>query len=240
MKKWFCALMAAVLAICCAGCAADSPAASAGKETTTCPEVYSPDEYMLYQNIFYKDYAKDAVNKPVVKEGVFATVYDAYNQRQRYYVWGYYDKTKCCDWQWEFVPEKPETLPAPGSLIKVSGTFVANDMALDKYWIFLPTVETKTVYTGPQAELNMGVMSGTLERVQILNILYRSEAFEGKSFIAYGRVLADKIQDPYYNGSWQIPYSWDGTLPGLDVLCSLSGKVQGGTLAAVQLAPMES
>ena len=218
--------------------ASQAPAAPAQSETRA--EVFSQDEYMLYQNVFYNDYGPKVDGTQVEKEGVFAMITDAFNQRQRYYVWGYYDKTRCCDWQWEFVPDNPDALPAPGSLITVSGTFASAKDALDGYWIKDASFSTKQTYGGESASLDMAAMSCTLERVQMYNVMYKPEEFEGKDFTAYGRLTADSmLQDPYYDGSWQIGYSWDGSDPGIDRLCAVRGEILGGTLTVESLDPME-
>ena len=144
-------LLLSLLLLC--GCGKSAPAPQTPVDparSDALPEVYSQDEYMLYQNVFYGDYGAEAVGKTVEKQGAYATVYDAYNQRQRYYVWGYYDRTKCCDWQWEFVPENPDALPAPGSMIRVTGTFAASEDALDGYWIEPADCSVEGIYTGPR------------------------------------------------------------------------------------------
>ncbi len=229
-------LLAVLTVAVCAGCGAE-PTEDAGTETSakintdTRPEVLSQDEYVLYQNIFYGDYGKDSDGTSVEKEGVFASVYDAYNNRRRYYVWGYYDQTKCCDWQWEFVPNDETELPAVGSLITVSGTFVSDEAALDGYWISSASVSAKTVYSGAVAECDMRSMSDTLERVQIYNITYHPEAFQDKEFTAYGRVASlSSIEDPYYDGSWQIEISWDGEIPGIGTIVEIAGTISDGKL----------
>ena len=234
-------LLLSLLLLC--GCGKSAPAPETPAEparSDALPEVYSQDEYMLYQNVFYGDYGAEAVGKPVEKQGAYATVYDAYNQRQRYYVWGYYDRTKCCDWQWEFVPENPDALPAPGSMIRVTGTFAASEDALDGYWIEPADCSVEGIYTGPAADLNMAVMSCTLERVQMLNILYKPEEFEGRSFTAYGRLTAEgTLQDPYYDGSWQIPCRQDGDAPDPERLYLLNGTVEDGALKAQSMENLE-
>ena len=223
-------LAAAVVCGCC-GCAAsglqDQPAGKSDERQ----EVFSQEEYVLYQNIFYNGYGADYDGKPAVKEGVFAIISDAYNNRQRYYVWGYYDQTRCCDWQWEFVPQPGEELPPVGSLVKVTGTFVSDTDALDGYWIKDAHTELKTEYSGSAAEINMYCMSCTLERVQIYNIMYRSEAFADKEFSGYARIASlDKLEDPYYNGSWQIEFSWDGAIPAIGTLVEITGLTRDGKL----------
>lgn len=199
-------------------------------------EVTDPDEYILYQNVFYQDYGKDIAGTTVTKEGIFASVYDAYNSCQRYYVWGYYDQTKCCDWQWEFVPQEGETLPPVGSLVTVTGTFAYDESALDKYWIKDAHTELKTEYAGPTAERDMLAMSCTLERVQMYNILSHADVFEGQEFYAYGRIAStNTLQDPYYDGSWQIGISWNGNVPAIGTLVAISGVIENGTLTVQSL-----
>lgn len=240
-------LALAILALC-AGCGGDPSAAPEGNDPgqTTAPsgqgssgaevsnerqEQFSQDEYVLYQNVFYQDYGKSCDGTKVTKTGVFASVYDAYNSRTRYYVWGYYDQTRCCDWQWEFVPQDEGSLPPAGSLVKVSGTFSYDDSALDKYWITDAQVTLKTEYAGPSAERDMRSMSCTLERVQMINILYHADVFEGQEFFAYGRIAApDTLQDPYYDGSWQIGFAWDGSVPAVGTLVEISGTIENGKL----------
>lgn len=247
LKRIISALLAALLIAACAGCGSASPeeAVPSGQEAPESsgqeaseerPEVFSQDEYVLYQNIFYEDYGKDYDGARVEKEGVFASLYDAYNGRQRYYVWGYYDQTKCCDWQWEFVPREGEALPPVGSLVTVTGTFVYNDEALDKYWIVDAHTELKRAYSGTTAETDMYSMSCTLERVQILNIKYRSDSFQNKEFLAYGRIASlNSLQDPYYDGSWEIDFTWDGTVPAIGTLVMLSGRISDGKLIVASM-----
>ena len=173
-------------------------------------------------------------NTPVTKNGVFAVIQDAFNDHTRYYVWGYLDNTRCCDWQWEFVPKDTTNLPAVGSLITVSGTFVKDeDSALDGYWIKDADVSTVTAYSGAASDMHMLAMSDTLERVQLLNIMYRPEAFEGKTFTAYGRIAGPGVlQDPYYDGSWEIPFTSasDTSALAIGTNVTLNGKVSAGTL----------
>ena len=245
-------LVLSILAACvgCGGSSADpssdpstvpeteTPATEAGGSAvaTERPEQYSPDEYILYQNVFYQDYGKQCDGTQVSKTGVYTSIYDAYNERQRYYVWGYYDQTKCCDWQWEFVPQEGETLPPVGSLVTVTGTFAYDDSALDKYWITDAHTELKTEYAGPTAERDMCAMSCTLERVQMYNILSHADVFEGQEFYAYGRIAStNSLQDPYYDGSWQIGITWGGNLPAIGTLVEISGVIENGTLTVQSL-----
>ena len=193
-------------------------------------------EYVLYQNVFYNDYAKKIDGKTVKKVGIFATLHDAFNNTDRYYVWGYMDQTKCCDWQWEFQPKKGEKLPPVGSLVTVEGTFSSDDGALDNYWIKDATVKTTTVYTGPTYDVNMYVMSDTLERVQIANVVQIPDYFQNKTFSAYGRVKTmNSLQDPYYDGSWYIGFTYGGSVPAIGTTVLLTGTLNSGALTVETL-----
>ncbi|MBQ3356789.1 MAG: hypothetical protein IJG45_06715 [Oscillospiraceae bacterium] len=241
-KAFLSTLLTAAILAACAGCA-DSPSpaptettdpteATQEAVTTERPETFSQDEYVLYQNVFYSGYGADYDGKPTEKEGVFAVIHDAYNDRLRYYVWGYYDQTRCCDWQWEFVPQDVNALPPVGSLVTVRGTFASGEEALDGYWITDAQVETDAAYTGPAADLDMRSMGATLERVQMYNIMYHPEAFEGQTYFAYGRIASvNSIQDPYYDGSWSNTITWGGDLPAVGTLVEVTGTVEGGTLS---------
>lgn len=250
MKALLALLLALAVAAACAGCgesAAETPTETVAAPTETAavpteslpdaaveerPEVFSQDEYMLYQNIFYSGYGQDYDGKPTEKEGVFAVIHDAYNDCTRYYVWGYYDQTRCCDWQWEFVPQDASALPPVGSLVNVTGTFAYDESALDKYWIKDASVALKTEYAGPTAELDMRSMGATLERVQMYNIMYHPDVFDGQTYLAYGRIASvNSIQDPYYDGSWSNTITWGGSLPAIGTLVEVSGTVENGTLS---------
>lgn len=208
--------------------------ASSGGDVEKSSERQGPvnqTEYVLYENVFYKGYAKNFDGKSVNKVGVFAILHDAYNDVDRYYVWGYKDQTKCCDWQWEFVPKKGQKLPAVGSLVTVKGTFVSDDGALDKYWIKDAKVTTNTIYTGPTYDVNMYVMSDTLERVQLINVNQFPDYFKDQTFSAYGRVKTmTSFQDPYYDGSWYYEFNYDGSVPAIGKMILLTGTLTDGSL----------
>lgn len=207
---------------------------------TDIPLVLNQKEYILYQNVFYNGYDSDYAGTFMTKEGVFTTLWDAFSNKERYYVWGCLDKTRCCDWQWEFVPGNNAKIPNNGSLVKVSGIFSPSDDALDGYWLINTQLETKNQYIGETAEIDMYTMSDTLERVQILNIIYRSESFEGKEFSAYGRIAIQSLQDPYYDGSWKIPLkSLDNTIPAIGTTVRIKGKIESGILLANMIEIME-
>ena len=164
-----------------------------------------------------------------MKEGTFATLFDAYNNVTRNYVWGYNDQTKCCDWQWELKVDDESDLPKNGSLITVSGTYEENESALDKFWIIHPTITVKKAFAGREFDIDMQSMDNTLERVQTSNIVRKAEAFEGKTVCGYGRILnATTLQDPYYDNSWTIGITGDFDVPAFGTLVLVSGTVYNG------------
>lgn len=196
------------------------------------PTVLNSSEYVLYQNIFQNGYAKQYAGKKVTKRGIFTTLYDAYNERTRYYVWGHLDQTKCCDWQWEIVIDDTAGLPANGSLVEVSGIFDADESALDGYWIREATVATLTRYVGKTADVDMCTMSDTLEYVQLASINTHGDVFEGKTVSAYGRIYdLENIQDPYYDGSWVTRFSSSMTLPAIGTSVVLRGIIASSVIS---------
>ncbi|MBP5428613.1 MAG: hypothetical protein J6Z04_04940 [Clostridia bacterium] len=221
-------LLALITALICSGCGKEAVPGgdpSGASFSVKRFEKISQEEYILYQNFFYNGYAKDFVGKKVKKEGVLTVLHDAFNSTERYYVTGYADQTKCCDWQWEFVPPEGAELPPVGSLVTVEGTFTYDEQnALDKYRITNTTLKTKKSFGEPAYEINMYVMGDTLERVQLANFKQFPAVFENKEFIAYGRIKAlDVLQDPYYDGSWEIGFVWDGTAPKLGTTVVMTG-----------------
>ncbi len=233
MKKLYIALVLILSVFLLSGCGSTANVPSTGtvKTAEKVPEILNQAGYLLYQNIFYNGYGTQYEGQEVVKRGVLAKLQDAYSQRNRYYVWGYLDNTKCCDWQWEIVPMDEKSLPPVGSLVMVKGVFRADDAALDGYWITDASVNEEIRYIGAQEEINMLAMDVTLERVQMYNILYRSSAFEGKLFTAQGRIAAPGVlEDPVYNGSWQIPFSSEAACPSIGTLVTLTGRISEGEL----------
>lgn len=188
----------------------------ASEEATTLPanapdeavvgikETFSSLEYAAYVNIFYEEKADEYVNKTYTKEGTFAVLRDEYNKVDRYYVWGYADKTRCCDWQWEFVPSDVSALPKAGSYVKLTGKLVADEKALDGYRFTETKLDTVEAYT-PADGMDLTVMSPTLVRVEIANMQGNSEAFKDKKVTVFGRALNGScIQHPYYDNSWNL------------------------------------
>lgn len=233
-------LLAAV--ILCAGCGSGEKASadSGGPSSAEVPVVLNQMEYLLYQNIFYNQTGDQYAGQEFTKQGVFGVIYDAFSEMTRYYVWGYLDNTRCCDWQWEIKVDDPQNLPASGSLVTVKGTFAASDDALDGYWLTNPEITVQSRYTGGGQELDMYTLSNTLERVQVLNIYYFPEVFEGKTFSAYARVFSPTLlQDPYYDGSWQIAFTAKETVPAIGTTVLLTGTVAGGALSSSTLTVLD-
>ena len=236
MKRIFCALLCALMVLACVSCG--DTAKTADTPEGAVPTVLNPDEYILYQNIFFNDQAGSFVNKTVTKTGTFTTLYDRYNETERYYVWGYNDQTKCCDWQWEIVPAKDAQIPANGTLVEVTGKFCASADALDGYWITDASVTTKTPYEDQKIDVDMCTMGGTLERVEIVNLQNKPEFFEGKTVRAYGRVYSNtSIQHPYYDETFELAFEGASKLPAIGTEVIVSGTFEGGVIknATVEL-----
>lgn len=200
--------------------------------------VLEPAEYVLYENIFYNDRGADYINRPVEKTGIFTKITDAFNSMERYYVWGYNDNTKCCDWQWEFVPSDLNELPPVGSTVKVVGNFVAEEKALDNYWIENATVETISEYKNSKVDLDLTTMGGTLERVQVINMQRFNEVFEGKTVAAYGRVeTPNSIQHPYYDNAFSLNFKSNDSIEAFGTVVIVSGTFENGIVnsASVQI-----
>ena len=204
------------------------------------PTVLMPSEYVLYTNIFYNQTGEDYVGDTFQKVGVYTRIYDAFNGRERYYVWGYKDATKCCDWQWEFVPAQGAELPSVGSQVEVTDAFAGSENALDGYWIEDAAIQVRTPYAAPATDIALTTMSDTLERVQLLNIQYKPEEFEGKDVYFYGRVSGPGvIEDPYYDGSWTQKIESADELPAIGTIVIVHGTVKDGVVTAATITPTE-
>lgn len=167
-------------------------------------ETFNTLEYAAYMNIFYEKKGDEYENKVYTKTGTFSVLRDEYGNTDRYYVWGYADKTRCCDWQWEFVPSDTSSLPKAGSYIKMKGKLIKDEKALDGYRYVDVTVTTLEDFT-PADGTDLTVMSPTLARVQIANMQYKPEKFNGKNIRIFGRALNGScLQHPYYDGSWNM------------------------------------
>ena len=244
MKKRFFALLgvvliAALLPAC--GSTADAPEASQQQAenvvSDVMPTVVNTAEYTLYRNIFFNDMQADYDGKETIKEGTFATIHDAFNDVTRYYVWGYNDQTKCCDWQWELKMDDVSDLPTNGSLVRVTGTYETNEDGLDDFWIIHPQITVKTPFVGRDYDIDMQAMSDTLERVQTINISNRKDVFEGKTVCGYGRVQNENtLKDPYYDNSWTVAISGEYEVPAFGTMVLVSGTIRDGVIADCEIA----
>ena len=202
MKKLISLFVVLLICLSFASCGGTSEPTDGG---TTDFEIFDSMEYSAYVNIFYEGNGSDFENKTYTKDGVFGILQDEYSGVTRYYVWGYADQTKCCDYQWEFVPDADTQLPAPGSLVKISGSFVADENALDGYWFEDVTFEVTKEKAASAYDYDLTTLSPTLVRVQLINMQVHPLVFDAKSVNVYGRVLdSDTIQHPYYDEAWEL------------------------------------
>ena len=201
-------------------------------DTKEMKTVLNKDEYTLYQNIFFNDQKKDFDKKKTTKEGTFATLYDAYNNVVRYYVWGYLDNTKCCDWQWEIKLPDNAKIPTNGSYVKVSGTYEVNDKALDGFWIIDPTVTVVEAFKDRGYDVDMLSMSPTLQWVEIQNVINQNDYFKGKTVCGYGRMkTAASIEDAYYDNKWSVDIITEDKTPAFGTVVIYTGKADNGKLS---------
>lgn len=196
-------------------------------------EKFDQMEYALYCNIFYDNQGSDYEGKTLTKEGTFAIIQDEWSEKDRYYVWGYSDQTRCCDFQWEFVPDNINDLPPVGSFISVTGTFTYTEDqktgALDHYWLTDTSVTVIEEYTNTDYDYDLTLMSATLARVQIFSLQNYTEAFEGKTVRVYGRAYSTSIiQHPYYDESWYLSFVADGKAPATGTYLILGGTLSAG------------
>ena len=189
-------------------------------------------EYTVYYDIFYNKNGAMYENQKYTKDGVFAILKDAFKGTDRYYVWGYADNTKCCDYQWEFVMPEGAEIPEPGSYVKMTGTLTYDEAALDKYWFTDATLTVEEPFAHAGYDFDMTTDSPTLTRVQIINMQTFADQFDGKTLRVFGRALSLKsLQHPYYDNSWSMDlvYSGDpGFVIGDDILVEGAFTVEGG------------
>lgn len=234
MKKLISALLCLTIVFAFVGCSKNETNNETNSNTEVTEQAVSQkmetiinsNEYVILQNIYYNDQAEDYINVNVTKKGIFTILYDEFNSMERYYVWGYNDNTKCCDWQWEIAPDTLTELPTIGSTITVSGKFVENEKALDKYWIESPKIEVITELKKSEFDIDTTTMGGTLERVQVANMQGNSDKFEGKTVTVYGRIESpNSVQHPYYDNCFSQKFESDV------VLATGSRVVVSGTYA---------
>ena len=222
MKRFLSILLILIMVLSVASCS-DSQGESDGVI-----KVFAPMEYAMYMNIFADGKAGDFEGKTFTKEGIFAILYDSFNDTTRYYVWGYADETLCCDFQWEFVPTDTENFPKIGSKVKVTGKFVQNGNALDGYWMENASVETLSEYNNASGDLDMTTMSPTLTRVQVINMVNHASEYDGKTVKIYGRVMSgNRIQHPYYDKAWSLSLEYGEKLSSIGKWVTVTGTVPG-------------
>lgn len=239
MKKIISALICLLIIFTFVGCSKTEdinpqPDASAESVSATEPQtiemILTPAEYVLYQNIFFNEQAEDYVNKEVTKHGIFTILYDEYSSMTRYYVWGYNDYTKCCDWQWEIVPNNIDNLPNAGSTINVSGIFKGNEKALDGYWIENAVIDVTSEFKDSGFDIDTTTMGGTLERVQVANMQAHPDKFEGKTVTVYGRIEGPAtVQHPYYN-CFSQEFISNAAVQAIGTKVVVSGKYSNGVI----------
>ena len=197
---------------------------SDGELDTGMKEKFDQMEYSAYVDLFYNDNGASYEGKTFQKDGTFAILQDAYSGVTRYYVWGYADNTKCCDYQWEIVLPEGTEIPEPGSYVEVTGTMEKNTAALDGYWLKDITLEVKEAFNNAGFGMDMTTMSPTLVRVQIINILQFPDNFKDMTVRIFGRALsANTIQHPYYNESWSMHFSETDNAPAIGSYILLEG-----------------
>ena len=193
------------------------------------------DEAQAYHETVVHGDDKSALDKETSKTGMFCILRDQFNERDRYYVWGYGDSERSADWQWEFNPKNVSALPAQGSIITVTGKLVNSDDALDRIWINDAEIEVKTNRTPDAAyDVDCRFMGSTLERVQVQNINLFAEYFEGKTVAVYGRALSTgSIRNPYDGDAesiveWSMEFVSEYKNPEEGTLILLTGTVADG------------
>ncbi|MBO5397089.1 MAG: hypothetical protein J6A97_09425 [Clostridia bacterium] len=197
---------------------------SDGELDTGMKEKFDQMEYSAYIDLFYNDNGASYEGKTFSKDGTFAVLQDAYSNVTRYYVWGYADNTKCCDYQWEFVMPDGMEIPEPGSYVKVKGTMEKNEAALDGYWLKDVTLEVTEEFKNAGFGMDMTTMSPTLVRVQVINILQFPDNFKDMTVRVFGRALSvNSIQHPYYNESWSMHFTETDTVPAIGKYILLEG-----------------
>jgi hypothetical protein len=195
---------------------------------TAMRETFDNMEYTMYRNVFQDTSTKQFDGIQFTKVGTFAVLQDEWSGKLRYYVWGYADQTRCCDYQWEFVPPDARPLPTPGSYIRVKGTFTYTEDqkggALDHYWITDCTLEVLEEYTPSKYDYDLTTMSATLARVQLFSLMNYTGIFEGKTVLVYGRAYSPtQLQHPYYDQSWYLDFNAEGKTPATGQYLLLGG-----------------
>ena len=242
MKKYILILLALVTVFSAVSCTSSkeetniNPVSSDIAEANDVECVLNPMEYTLYQNIFYNDMGANYEGQNETKEGIFTVVQDKYNNRTRYYVWGYSDNTLCCDWQWEIVPTDTSALPVPGSKVKATGTLTASEDALDGYWYTDASISALSNYTNNAGPYDLTTMSPTLARVQLVNMVNTIDETRGEKITVYGRIQAgNNLQHPYYDNTWSLALDYGGEIPPVGTYVTVSGILEGTNFDDVKI-----
>lgn len=222
MKKYLCLLLALVMLLCLCAC---------GEDEGTLPQIFDAEQYQIYQDLFFNGQKDSFIGQQMTVTGVFVSIRDSFNAVTRYYCWGYYDQTKCCDWQWELKLDDTANLPANGSKVTFTGTFAEDEKALDGVWMTDVSLTVEQPYTGETCDYDLCLMNATLERVQLMNMQYFPDEYEGKNIRLYGRVYDPAtLQHPYYDGAWTQTFESAEPVTAIGMEVIVKGVFSGGTI----------
>lgn len=206
-------------------------------------EIFSADEDAQYHELFFDKKTDKYEGSKFTKKGIFAVIYDAYSDVDRYYVWGFGSEAKDCCYQWEFVFPEGTDMPVPGSVISVEGTMSYDEKALDKYWLTDVSLTTEESYADNEYELDFAAMSPTLMRVQMSGMLQFPEEFSDKSIRIIGKALsANTIGSAYANSNWSVHFSYESEQVEADDIVMLEGiynKNDAGSIISVTAVSKE-
>lgn len=199
------------------------------KIETGLKEYFNENEDAAYHELFFDKKTSEYENKKFTKYGTFAVIYDAYNDTERYYVWGYGHDTKDCCFQWEFVMPENTELPVPGSYIKVEGTMTGDEKALDKYWLTGVSLSVEEAFTPAEYDYDFVTLSPTLTRVQVINMLQHPEKFADKTVRIIGKTLSENtITSAYTDDNWSVHFSASRDHLNADTIVMIEGVFNKG------------
>lgn len=186
-------------------------------------KVVNADEMSMYNAIFFNN-DESYMDTEMTKTGIFTILYDAFNETDRYYVWGYADDNGTSGWQWEFTVSDPSLLPKVGSEVTVTGKFVANDNALDKKWIENASLTVVSEYNNALCKYDLTTMSPILSaRVQVPNIQGNLDKFDDKICL-YAKVGENNILVSVYDDlPWTVHTGHDTVLPAEGTIVTVVG-----------------
>ena len=231
MKKLLCLLLTLLMLLSLCACGEGEEPKGDTATTQTLPQIFDAEQYQIYQNLFFNGQKASFIGQQMTVTGVFVSIRDSFNAVTRYYCWGYYDQTKCCDWQWELKLDDTANLPANGSKVTFTGTFAEDEKALDGVWMTDVSLTVDEAYTGETCDYDLCLMNATLERVQLMNMQYFPDEYEGKAVRLYGRVYDPAtLQHPYYDGAWMQPFESAEPVSSIGVEVIVKGTFSGGTI----------